>query len=108
MCQNSKFFRSVKQIAQYRFLHFTVTETSVNDSVASRTVPCSVKLTTNGSWRPLEQEIHLGVTIFLKFVPSLTTTPPELLSEPAVVDKVPTCIESKESRIAYEENFKSL
>lgn len=107
LCQEAKCCNSISQISQYRYFKFMLTNEK-DSNCQSPHVECTVKRTVDDQWKVLEDG-KKGVAItFLKFVPNLSETPPEQLTEPEDVHKINLRIQSEEARIGSDQKLHTL
>ena len=99
LCDEVKCINNIVLITQYRFFRITMADTSSNDDNETPKTICHVRNVCTEEWRLLESDSGAGVKSFLKFLPDLSSTPPEQCTAPDDEHDVSLRIESERSRM---------
>ena len=109
LCDKSKCYNVVNQITQYRFFKFTRRSIGAEQQEGQQLLSeCHVRSSCVEDWRSLESDNKTGVKTILKFVPELSTTPPERVSCPSGLEEFEKKLDSERARIVTEVKMRSL
>ena len=99
LCDDEKCINNIVLITQYRFFKIVLSDTSSSSRKQARRTVCHVRNVCTEDWRLLESDSGRGVKSFLRFLPDLSKTPPEIVSAPNDEADTILRIESERSRM---------
>ena len=99
LCDQSKCINNISNITQYRFFKIMLSDAETKSTCQNRQTVCHVRNVCTEDWHTLESDSGKGVKSFLKFLPDILQTPPEILKAPDDEKDVRLYIDSQRSRM---------